>query len=291
LITDIQTSGQQGTFNSLIHLGVAYNQLNDLALKKIQQTFPKLFCIDISNNRLESITGALQTLILLPDLKMLYLLGNPLTLAPNYRQVLKTKLQKLKILDGVPTLNEAENTKKKKPKADSALSSYSQRSQQGPDLVELVRDVQENFTMDLHMRVLQNIDGIYLTEETCKPEVLETLANDSDKSSIFWLSYQNHLGQQVKTEKKVWIQHFAVDKDTGIGKTDFQFKLRLNERPSFELSEWMRNDLFMELWETRPKLVEKRNEETMEMIKEVVLDTNNIPVIETRCRGVSSVIQ
>jgi hypothetical protein len=74
---------------------------------------------------LESITSTLQTLILLPDLKMLYLLGNPLTLAPSYRQVLKTKLQKLKILDGVPTLNEAENTKKKKPKADSALSSYS----------------------------------------------------------------------------------------------------------------------------------------------------------------------
>jgi hypothetical protein len=44
----------------------------------------------------------------------------------------------------------------------------------------------------------------------------------------------------------------------------------------------------MELWETRPKLVEKRNEETMEMVKEVLLDANNIPIIETRCRGVSS---
>ena len=85
---------------------------------------------------------------------MIYLLGNPLMLSSNYRQVLKSKLSKLKILDGTPTLNEAESTKKKKPKADSALSSYSQKNQQGPDVDELVRDVQENFTLDLHMRVL-----------------------------------------------------------------------------------------------------------------------------------------
>lgn len=53
-----------------------------------------------------------------------------------------------------------------------------------------------------------------------------------------------------------------MDKDAGIGKTDFGFKLRLSEAPSYALSEWMRNDLYMELWESRPKLVEKRNEET-----------------------------
>ena len=75
-------------------------------------------------------------------------------LSSNYRQVLKSKLSKLKILDGTPTLNEAESTNKKKPKADSALSSYSQKNQQGPDVDELVRDVQENFTLDLHLRVL-----------------------------------------------------------------------------------------------------------------------------------------
>lgn len=45
--------------------------------------------------------------------------------------------------------------------------------------------------------------------------------------------------------------------------------------------------MVLELWETRPKLVEKRNEETMEMVKEVVLDANNIPVIEKRHRGVN----
>jgi hypothetical protein len=57
------------------------------------------------------------------------------------------------------------------------LSTYS-KSTQGPDLDALVEGVSEDFTLDLHLRVLQNIDGVYLTEETCKPEILETLQND-----------------------------------------------------------------------------------------------------------------
>lgn len=93
---------------------MAYNQLNDDGLKAIAITFPKLFCIDIAHNCLESITGTIVTLSTLPDLKMLYLIGNPVMLAPNYRNVMKTKFNKLKVLDGVPTLNEAVNTRKKK---------------------------------------------------------------------------------------------------------------------------------------------------------------------------------
>lgn len=130
------------------------------------------------------------TIINLPDLKMLYMIGNPLMLAPNYRNLLKTKFNKHKVLDGTPTLNEAEGSRKKKPKANSSLSTYGKDT--GPDLVALVADIQEIFTLDLNLRVLSNIDGIYLTEETCKPEILETLTNDQDKSSVFWLRYYNH---------------------------------------------------------------------------------------------------
>lgn len=78
-----------------------------------------------------------------------------------------------------------------------------------------------------------------------------------------------------------------MDIATGIGKTDFGYKIRMSEKPSVELCEWMKQDLILELWETRPKLVEKKNEETMEIVKEVLLDANNIPVIEKRIRGVS----
>lgn len=162
---------------------MAYNQLNDDGLKAIAITFPKLFCIDIAHNCLESITGTIVTLSTLPDLKMLYLIGNPVMLAPNYRNVMKTKFNKLKVLDGVPTLNEAVNTRKKKF-VDSTRSIV--------DASTLISDVNENFTLDMNFRVLSNVDGIYLTEETCKPEILETLTQDSDKSSVFWFSYVDH---------------------------------------------------------------------------------------------------
>jgi len=133
---------------------------------------------------------------------MVYLQGNPLALATGYRDTLKLKLKTLKVLDGTPTLNEVEGSKKKK-KAAPALGSYGQPVK--VDLDALVADVQESFTLDLHLRVLNNVDGIYLTEETCKPEVLETLTQDSDKSSTFWLRYKDHQDNIVETEKKIWI--------------------------------------------------------------------------------------
>lgn len=53
-----------------------------------------------------------------------------------------------------------------------------------------------------------------------------------------------------------------MDTTSGIGKTDFNFKFRLQEKPTNDFCEWMKKDLFLDLWETKPKLVEKRNEET-----------------------------
>jgi hypothetical protein len=147
--------------------------LNDESLKIIAKNFPKLFCLDISHNRLESLPSAVITLHGLTDLKMLYLIGNPLMLCPGYRNVLKTKLKALKVLDGTPTLNEQESTKKKKKVTGSALGNYSQPV--AIDYQAMVADINDNFSLDLHLRVLHNIDGVYLTEETCKPEILETL--------------------------------------------------------------------------------------------------------------------
>jgi Leucine-rich repeat (LRR) protein len=108
----------------LIHLGLSYNAISDSSLSKIVSAFPKLFCLDLSHNRLESIKDSIKGLASLSDLKMLYLQGNPLMLVTGYRNTLKTKLPKLKILDGVATLNEAEGGKKKKKAAGSALSTY-----------------------------------------------------------------------------------------------------------------------------------------------------------------------
>lgn len=61
--------------------------------------------------------------------------------------------------------------------------------------------------------------------------------------------------------------------------------MRLVERPSIELREWMRKDIVVELWETRPRIVEKKQEDDSVM-KEVVLDTDSRPIIDKRSRGV-----
>jgi hypothetical protein len=77
------------------------------------------------------------------------------------------------------------------------------------------------------------------------------------------------------------------DPAAGLGKTDFGLKLRFVERPTVEFVDWMKKDLMVELWETRPRLVEKRNEETFEVTREVAIDpATATPFIDKRLRGV-----
>jgi len=77
------------------------------------------------------------------------------------------------------------------------------------------------------------------------------------------------------------------DPALGVGKTDFGLKLRFVERPSVEFVDWMKKDLLIELWETRPRLVERRNEETFEVTREVAIDpATGTPFIDKRPRGV-----
>ena len=122
-------------------------------------------------------------------------------------------------------MNESESPKKKKLRAvDHSLNAKI--------------EIKDQLSLDLHFRVLYNIDGVFLNEDTCpKIELLDTFT-DQEKSSQFWLSYTNHFGNIVESEKKVWIHHFAVD--NGIGKTDFGLKLRLVEKPTLAFREWLR---------------------------------------------------
>ena len=39
-----------------------------------------------------------------------------------------------------------------------------------------------------------------------------------------------------------------------IAKADMGFKMRIEERPSVELRDWMYNDVLVTFWESRPKL-------------------------------------
>jgi len=63
---------------------------------------------------------------------------------------------------------------------------------------------------ELQFRLLDNIQGEYINETNCQQ--LETLNLDEvpeeRKSSVYWLKYTNHEGEEVVTEKKAWIEHF-----------------------------------------------------------------------------------
>ena len=45
-----------------------------------------------------------------------------------------------------------------------------------------------------------------------------------------------------------------------VGKADMDFKLRIDERPSIELRDWIYNDILLTFYESRPKLVKTQEE-------------------------------
>jgi len=73
------------------------------------------------------------------------------------------------------------------------------------------------------------------------------------KSSLFWLRYTNHLGEEINTEKKAWIEHFLVDTEKGTGKTDLKYTVRIEEKPTCKLRDWLESGLFVTLHCSQPK--------------------------------------
>ena len=92
---------------------------------------------------------------------MLFLVGNPAALSPRYRDIVKQQFPNMKILDNIPTLNESLSPKKKRKVID-------------PNLYAKI-EIKDQLSLDLHFRVLYNIDGVFLNEDTCpKIELLDT---------------------------------------------------------------------------------------------------------------------
>lgn len=109
-----------------------------------------------------------------------------------------------------------------------------------------------------------------------EPEKLDELT-DEQKSSQYWLSYHNHHGQEVATEKKSYIKHFQVEENenkpgSSIAKTDFDFKLRLDEPPSIALRDWLYEDIVVTFWESRPKFAKVKEEGSDVAVDRAVLD-------------------
>ena len=145
---------------NLIHLGLSYNKLEFPQLLKITNVFPNLFCLDLSYNNVCDMRNVVSSLKELTCLKMIYLRGNPCAMTPRYKDILKKNFEDVKIIDGKQAFSEGESPSKKRKKKNH---------------VEEHIEIVPTGTLDFEVRLLQNIDGVYITEEMIKPELLEEL--------------------------------------------------------------------------------------------------------------------
>lgn len=132
-----------------------------------------------------------------PTIKMLYLWGNPCALTENYRAILKQRFQNIRIIDGKQAFTDGENQKKN--------SKVKKRNQQQEPQIE----IKENLTIDFCFRILNITDSIYLNDDNCKLEVEQlTALPEASKSSAYWISYTDHLGNEIKSEPKSYLSNF-----------------------------------------------------------------------------------
>ena len=68
-----------------------------------------------------------------------------------------------------------------------------------------------NTTLDFQLRLLKDIEGgrYLIPDENCNIEVerLDEIPEEH-KSSQYWVTYADHNGKEVSTEKKAYIKHF-----------------------------------------------------------------------------------
>lgn len=110
---------ESGRQINLIHLSLSYNQITNEDLEEICSKFPNLFCLDVSFNDICNFSWAYENISEMENLKMIYFMGNPLALSFKYRDILKQRLENLKIIDGTPTLEEGSSPSKKKKKKNA----------------------------------------------------------------------------------------------------------------------------------------------------------------------------
>ena len=231
---------------------------------------------------------------------MLSLEGNPLVLTKNYSNIVKERVQGLKVLDGNTVFADADDQAIKamsmKKKTMTMTRASKTNAGSTTSLESFNFNVEQNCTIDFHLRLLKNIEGgrYLIPDENCTFEVekLDEIPEEK-KSSQYWLTWTNHEGEECSTEKRSYIKHFQVEENDSktVAKSDVDFKLRIDERPSVELRDWMYNDILLTLWESRPKFELIREEGAEVDVERVVMDDDNeLPMTETLNRGVSNLI-
>lgn len=70
---------------NLLHLGLAYNQINEYHLTDIYMYYPNLFSLNLSHNKLADLEETVAVLKKMGSLKVLVLRGNPFVLMDSYK--------------------------------------------------------------------------------------------------------------------------------------------------------------------------------------------------------------
>lgn len=74
-----------------------------------------------------------------------------------------------------------------------------------------VTPLKPNVSLDLSFRLLQNVEGgrYLIPEENCQfeAEKLDEIPEEH-KSSVYWLSFKDHNGNEITTDKKAYIKSF-----------------------------------------------------------------------------------
>ena len=82
-------------------MGLGYNHVRTLEGCISSSLWPRLLSLDLSFNDLDDLHEVVGKMALLPSLRSLLLLGNPLSLAPGYRGFIVDFLKDLLIFDDV----------------------------------------------------------------------------------------------------------------------------------------------------------------------------------------------
>lgn len=158
--------------------------------------------------------GTLVWLRQLSCLRMLALEGNPLVLTRDYAKVIQERVPGLKVLDGNTVFaehDENQNDKKSLTLGKTASLKRGARSTSTTSLEEFTYPVVQNCSIDLQLRVLKNLEGgrYLIPGENCdlEPEALDEVPEER-KSSQYWLTFTDHQGMEVCTEKRTYIRHF-----------------------------------------------------------------------------------
>jgi hypothetical protein len=293
---------------NLLHLGLAYNHIDEYLLNDIYKFYPCLFSLNVSHNKLINLEQAAQICTQFGDLKILVLQGNPCCLVEGYKPYCINKLRSLRLFDTTPIPKD--DAKKKR-------SMKSDRHTKASGELQLNNDI----SFDLEISVLGGVTGVKLTEEHFEdPTKFEEL-EAKNKCSRFWVQIDNLISDElVKSDVKLWDTEFMKEEE--VGKTDFKLSLRRilkliedNNAHTAETVTWNQESvdakeenksqnmqkekerkysqsvlnnllagLWIELYEEYPVIAESTTEEG-ETINRVALDSEGKPMFKTAIRG------